>query len=223
MKKTFILLTLCFLWQACDPPPRARYINNTPETSNTSTDDTNTNNVSDDTTSADSNDENNSDQITDDSSSDDQGFSNCNMNYNYSLNSLGYIGLCQSSLDQRQFKFKMSQTDTTNGTCFVPIHILSNGNSFKLGTAECVHNQADKVYYMTLNKNRSEQINGIMVIRASSLNSYMQCMNAKAYYIANHPGCEYQAQCMYYAEQYAYNTCTQFKNNHYNNYKQLNL
>lgn len=151
------------------------------------------------------------------------GYEDCQLNYNQFSNSIGYIAICQHDQDERQFKFKLSQSDYNQGTCFVPIHILSNGNSYKLGIAQCVNNQADKVYYMTLRKERAEPINGIMVIKAGSLNAYMQCMNAKADYIRQHPGCEYDRQCMYRADQYAYSVCSQFKNNHYQYYKQLNL
>lgn len=160
---------------------------------------------------------------------------------------LGNFGLCQGANDERRFKTIFSQANT-NGTCFVPIHILSNGNSFKLGRAECVHNKANTNYYMTLYKEkvapyftyaRPEAVNGVMVIGASSLNSYMGCMNGKEDYYIGTQGCCYSRrynsstnryscvsanpQCENAANNYATNICQLFVQNHSSNYRQVNF
>lgn len=148
------------------------------------------------------------------------GFESCSNTTPFYGGSVGYFGLCKHADDERQFKARFNQSDLSIGTCFVPIHIL-NGKSFKLGIAECVHNQANRDYYMTLNKQRPEAINGVMVLKASAVNAYMQCMNAKANYIAGHPGCQYNAQCLAAADQYAYSVCNSFVQQHSNDYKQV--
>jgi len=148
------------------------------------------------------------------------GYENCNDSTPYYGGSIGYFGLCAHSDDERKYKARFSSSDLTVGACFVPIHIL-DGKSFKVGIAECVHNNKDTNYYMTLNKQRPEAINGVMVLRANAVNSYMQCMNAKANYIAGHPGCEYNAGCLAQADQYAYSVCNSFVQQYSNDYKQV--
>lgn len=173
------------------------------------------------------------------------GFENCDLSLQYNGGSIGFFGLCQHSSDERRFKATFAQSSSA-GTCFIPVHIEGGGNSFKLGIAQCVHNQANNSYYFTLNKEmappnfsypRSEQINGVMVIAASSVNSYMGCMNAKEdYYIATY-GCCYQSvpfngrmhciqpnqQCENPANTYANNVCSAFVQSHTNNYRQVSF
>lgn len=161
--------------------------------------------------------------------------------------SMGYFGLCQNSDDRRVFKAVFAQT-STQGNCFIPIHILDNGNSYKLGKAECVHNQPDRNYYMTLTKEstppnytfpRPEQVNGVMVIKIQSVNAYMGCMNAKEDFFIATNGCCFQRtynqstgryncvqpnqQCEPSANNYANNICNMFVQNHSNNYRQVNF
>jgi hypothetical protein len=150
------------------------------------------------------------------------GFENCTNTTPYYGGSVGYFGLCKHSDDERKFKARFAQTDVVVGTCFVPMHIV-DGNSYKLGIAECVHNQANTNYFMTLYKQRPEPINGVMVLKASAVNSFMQCMNAKANYIAAHPGCEFNATCLQQADQYAYTVCNTFVQQHSNDYKQVDF
>ncbi|MBD64452.1 MAG: hypothetical protein CME62_04555 [Halobacteriovoraceae bacterium] len=155
----------------------------------------------------------------DDTAATTPGFENCSLVYQYYGGSqIGHFGLCQSTLNESTFKLKMANTDKTVGTCFVPIHRLANGNSFKLGIAECVHNESGKVYDMILTKDRPEEINGVMVIKYDKaptsypLTSYMNCMNAKNNYILANPNCINSAQCLMDAERHAQYLCTQFKN-----------
>jgi len=173
------------------------------------------------------------------------GFENCDISLQYNGGSVGYFGICQHSSDERRFKVSFGQSSAA-GNCFIPVHVQNGGNSYKLGIAECVHNQANTPYYMTLNKEmmppnfsypRSEQLNGVMVIAANSVNSYMGCMNAKEdYYVATY-GCCYQQvpyngrmyclqpnqQCEAPATNYANNVCNSFVQNHSNNYRQVSF
>jgi hypothetical protein len=161
--------------------------------------------------------------------------------------SMGYFGLCQNEDDHRVFKAVFAQS-STQGNCFIPIHILENGNSFKLGKAECVHNQPDQNYYMTLTKEtvppsysypRPEDVNGVMVIKLESVNAYMGCMNAKEDFLTATNGCCFQRtynqstgryncvqpnqQCIPAADNYANNICNMFVQNHSNSYRQVNF
>ena len=161
--------------------------------------------------------------------------------------SIGYFGICQNENDERSHKAIFAES-STQGTCFVPIHIQNDGTSFKLGRAECVHNQANKNYYMNLNKElvppnfsypRPEKINGVMVIKYDSLNAYMGCMNSKEDFLRTTPGCCYNQvynpstgrynctnpnpQCDQAANNYANNICNLFVQNHTDNYRQVNF
>ncbi len=154
----------------------------------------------------------------------DVGFEQCNTNYQYFAGSaIGYMALCQSDNVETQFKVKLQNSDFSVGTCFVPVYIQSNGNSFKLGIAECVHNEADKVYDMILTKERSETINGVMVLKANALTPYMQCMSAKVDYLNAYPGCQMDYNCSMAADQYAQAVCSSFVSNYANYYKQISL
>jgi hypothetical protein len=174
------------------------------------------------------------------------GFEECEyMSPQFNGGSIGNFGLCAHKTDERRYKSIFSQSNS-EGTCFVPVHIQNSGNSFKLGKAECVHNNADTNYYMTLNKElvaptfsypRPETINGVMVIAAKSMNAYMGCMNSKEDYFIGTQGCCLQRvynpstnrysctqpnpQCESGANNYANNICSLFVTNHGNNYRQV--
>lgn len=179
------------------------------------------------------------------SGEDEPGFENCDISMQYSGGSLGYFGLCQNTNDPKRFKAVFAQSNSA-GTCFIPVNIQNGGNSFKLGIAECVHNQANIGYYMTLNKEmmppnfsypRPEAVNGVMVIHANSINAYMGCMNSKEDYLVATYGCCYQQvpyngrmyclqpnpQCESAANSYANNVCGQFVQSHSNNYRQVSF
>lgn len=227
--KTLFLLTLVFLF-SCDAPQRTRFPTQSSDTviagggggydgydgynDNGSNGSTGTDGSSGTTGTTGSTGTNGS------TGSNEQGFENCSNTTPFYGGSVGYFGLCQHSDDERKFKARFAQTDVVVGTCFVPIHIV-DGKSYKLGIAECVHNQANTNYFMTLYKQRPEEINGVMVLKANAVNSYMQCMNAKANYIAAHPGCEYNATCLAQADQYAYTVCNAFVQQYSNDYKQV--
>ncbi len=157
------------------------------------------------------NQDNNVPVLTDDSSNvTAPGYEHCSNTTPFNGQSIGMFGLCRHSSDERKFRVKFAN-GSTSGTCFVPTHRLNNGTSFKLGIAECVHNQAGFSYYMTLNKEtvaptftntRSEPINSVMVLSANAVNAYMGCMNAKESYLLSarqilgnnrSPACCYQA------------------------------
>lgn len=220
MKKilcTTLLLTLI----ACDTPQRTR----TPSIVPLTQDQGDTAQVTDDSSTDDTTTDTGDDSSQDDTTnSQTAGFENCNLNYQHYARDAGRLGLCQSTLDERKFKLKMELTDSSSGTCFVPVNIQSTGTSFKLGIAECVRNQSGKEYDMILTKDRSEPINGVMVIKATALNAYMQCMSAKADFInAYAPNCMYDSKCLSAADSYALSICTQFSQTYRNYYEQIPL
>lgn len=235
--KYSILLFILVISIACDAPQRTRYPTNDYSTiqgfdngnesgydpcESSYEDDCATNGSNGNNTNAGTNSSNGSTNSSNGSTgnSGEMGFETCSNTTPHYGGSVGYFGLCQHDDDERQYKTRFNQSDLTIGTCFVPINI-QNGKSFNLGIAECVHNQANRDYYMTLNKQRPEPINGVMVLKASAVNSYMQCMNAKANYIAGHPGCQFNPACLAAADQYAYATCNAFVQQHSNDYKQV--
>ena len=239
---TFILSTLL----ACDAPVRTRYpstgtlpsgVGSNAGAQNVIEGDSQNNASSNGNSATSGNNGNNS--------SGEPGFENCDLGLQYSGGTLGYFGLCQHSSDERRFKAIFAQA-STEGTCFIPIYVQNGGTSYKLGIAQCVHNQANTPYYMTLNKElmpptfsyaRPEQINGVMVIKSSSVNAYMGCMNAKEDYLVATYGCCYQSvphqgrmyclqtnpNCENPATTYANNVCSSFVQNHSNNYRQVSF
>jgi len=221
MKKMYLVVIL-ILTVACDAPQKVRTTyTTTPSSSGTSGN--GTDNATDGSNGGGTTDGGTTTPTTPDPTTE-AGFENCNINYQfYGGSQIGYFGVCKNSTTETKFKLKMKSTDSTVGTCFVPINIQSNGNSFKLGIAECVHNEADKVYSMTLTKERSETINGIMVLKANALNSYMGCMSAKVDFMKAYPGCEYDYSCMQAAANYANQICTSFVQNYANLYKQISI
>jgi len=109
------------------------------------------------------------------------GFENCSLNYQYYGASFGFFGACQNSTNERLFKVKF-QNSISQAMCFVPVHYNDDGTSYKLGRAECAQSIASgAVYTVPTTKDLPNiNVNGLMVIKYSSLNSYMQCMNYKA-------------------------------------------
>ena len=213
---------------SCDTPQRTRTPYQIPLTQDTGTSDTDktdsddTDNVTNSDTNSDDNNTSSDDSTIDTSTDSSAGFDDCNLEYQYFGNSIGYFGLCQNSDTETKFKLKMASSDTSLGTCFVPLNIQSSNASFNVGIAECVHNEANKEYDMTLTKNRSESINGVMVIKANALNAFMQCMSAKTDFInAYAPTCVYDTNCLIAAENYAASVCNQFVQTYSNYYLQV--
>ncbi|MEE2670348.1 MAG: hypothetical protein VYA54_01460 [Bdellovibrionota bacterium] len=219
--KGLITLSLFLLIQACDAPQRTRNPYGSVSTSGTTTTDGGTSSVTDDSTT------DTSDDGIEDSTSTTviPGFEDCNLEYRYYANNIGYIGLCQNDNSENRFKLKIDRSDVQYGTCFVPVHaqLDSQGKrtSFKLGIAECVRNQKDKEYTMTLTKQRSEEINGVMVVKATAVNAYLQCMSAKVDFLSAYPGCQYDASCLQAANNYASSVCSQFVSTYPNDYKEI--
>lgn len=218
--KSLIFASILILTQACDQPTRTRIpttdkngidspVNFTTPTSGDGSDNTSGDGITD------------TNNGTGGTNTPMPGFDNCILDYQYFATNIGSFALCQNENQENRFRLKMQNSDIQNGTCFVPVHVQSNGQSFKLGIAECVRNQAGQEYDMILTKERSEAINGVMVVKANAINAYMQCMSAKVDFISAYPGCQYDPACMQAADNYANSVCTQFVQVYSNDYKQV--
>lgn len=223
MMKLSTLLLFILILTACDAPVRTRIPTQSNFENNNAVD------TSGDNAAGDSNDSSTEDPVDEGSADDDvtstPGFESCALGPQYYGGSrIGSFGICQSSLNESSFKLKMASSDLSQGTCFIPLRIVDGGNSYKIGIAECVHNEANKVYPMTLTKDRSEEINGIMVIKAgAATNAYMNCMSAKNDYILSVPNCQYSSSCISAANQYANYVCGQFVGTYSTFYTQVSF
>ena len=217
-----LVITICLLYSftACDSPIRSRdpYA---PAVDTSNIDTSTSEKEKEKETDKEDNTKSQSEGIESDVA--DEGFEDCNLGAVHYEEKIGNFGLCQSTKDEKVIKIKMQNADSSNGTCFVPIHVNSDGSSYHLGPAECVHHEADKEYTATLNKDRSENINGIMVLKANSLNGYMQCMSAKYQYINNYYNCNYNQTCLNSADQWAYQVCLNFTQVYDGYFFQVNL
>lgn len=211
MKSLFILALLSLV--ACDTPQRTRFVEQS------SFDGSSLGDVEDSSDTVDDS-ETSSNSDTDEEVSSTPGFEDCNLAHQFSAASIGAFGLCQSSLDERKFKTSFEQADLSVGTCFVPMY-MQGSNSYALGRAECVKNQASLNYSMTLYKNIDQEVNAVMVLKASSVNSFMQCMSAKADYMSQFQNCAYNQACVNAATQYAQEVCSSFKTYHASHYRQV--
>ena len=216
LMKSIGLILILIATIACDTPQRSRTPFGDPVSTSS---DNGSQGVVDNSN---NNDQTSNDGITDDGgSSNNTGFENCNLEYRYFATNIGYFGLCQNEAMENKFKLKMNESDLQYGTCFVPVHVQTDGTSYKLGIAECVRNEKDKEYQMILTKDRPEAINGVMVVKAIGINAYMQCMSAKVDFINAYPGCQYDPACLQAADNYANSVCSQFVNTYSNDYKQV--
>lgn len=218
---------------SCDVPQRNRYIN----TGNSGIENSGDgDNIEDNPTSSFTTtpDENSieSDSSSTSSETNEPGYEDCNLGYSFYGGSLGYFGICQQSTNERGFKFKFqnqyscqngSNMSTNCGTCIVPMHMLSNGTSYMVGSAQCVHQNANQTYYGTFSKTSTEAINAAIVIHRSSLDSFIQCMNAKSDYLSQCYGGAYNQQCVVAADSYATQVCTSFTQQHSSNYNQISF
>ncbi len=214
--KTLLPFLFYFALTSCDVPTRSRTY------TSTSSSDSSTSGTSTDVTTGSEEDE---DSTTSDDVTNTTGFASCSLSYSYYNSNIGYFGLCQSSVDEKVFKLKMAQSDSSTGTCLVPIYIDSSSNSYKVGNSECVNNVAGQVYNVTFTKTTSTYaINGVMALKANALTAYEQCMSARDTYI-NYYGssCYYSSSCLTAANNYANSICSSFVSSYSNYYVQVQL
>ena len=106
---------------------------------------------------------------------------------------LGQVGICQSSLDPRFFKFRFSKTDQTMRTCFIPTSRDYSGKSVYIGYAVCTFHNEGSIYSnhpnIPMEKNRQGPaydpnaysnlpLNGMMIMKEPMIYEYFDCMDA---------------------------------------------
>ncbi len=138
----------------------------------------------------------------------------------YNGGTIGNFGICQSSLDRRKMKASFAESDISEGTCFVPMH-MEDTKSYQLGIPECVHNQKDTIYDIPLTVYRPERVNAVMVLKFRATAPFQECMSAKSNYIYGQINYTYSATCRASANAYANCVCSTFVNNHSDSYKQV--
>ena len=225
--KNILLLSFLFVYISCDAPLRSRNPYASPiDTSKLGGTPTPT--PTPDGTNKAGTDNANKDSETTTETTTTPGFETCQLGPIHNINSGGNFGVCQSTLNEKQFKAKFVNSDSSNGTCFVPLHVNSDGSSYYLGPPECVHHTTNKEYTFLLTKQRSEIINGLMIIKNNALNPYMQCMTAKMQFMSQYNNCQTNnaqtnAQCVQAAESWAYGICNNFATLYSGDYLQLSL
>jgi hypothetical protein len=222
MKILYLLVPFLFLATACDNPQRNRLpgvVNSSNglgqpigPTSNNPWGNT-TQTVGGGTTGA----------ATGTTSSKPPGFENCSMSAtNYSAG-LGYIGVCQSTLDETSLAI-LSTISDSNPTCLIPTFKEVNGSSTYLGDPQCFLPVANEIKLGKVYKTRQGfkepnvpfnalPINGVMIMKQASVGAYYACMDA--YRNFTHPACpggaNYSPTCSQMAMSFMTTVCNNFK------------
>ena len=147
------------------------------------------------------------------------GFENCDITAKYYAAEINYLGICQSSLDETSVAVNSTVSDSAR-TCMIPTHKDQSGNSAYLGGPQCFAPQAGVITMGQLSKTRSgftnSTLNGLMVMKESSLTAYFTCMDA--YITFTHPSCPYGANtnstCAQMANASMATICNNFKAGH---------
>lgn len=215
MKAKLITLTTLLALSACDVPQRTRYPSS-PEIPITSAVD-NDNAQNPPSENGDTGEESGNDGSSQNYG---PGFSECNLGHRYNGGTIGNFGICQSELDKRKLKASFAESDISDGTCFVAMH-MQNGKSFQLGIPECVHNQKDSIYNVPLTVTRPEPINAVMVLKYSATGAFQACMSAKTNFMNGYINYTYSSSCRVSPDAYANCVCSTFVNNYGDAYKQV--
>lgn len=145
------------------------------------------------------------------------GFANCTFSNTGYAPGMGYLGFCQSTLDETVIAMKASLTDTAVRTCLIPTFKDGNGSSAYIGQPQCTYTNQNAVTQGQLPKNRSGfsgyTLNGLMVMKETSLTKYFKCMDAYISYVspACPQGARTNATCDQYARNYMTQLCNDFK------------
>lgn len=109
------------------------------------------------------------------------GFENCDLSAKYYASGINYIGVCQSTLDEKSIAVYTTVADSSR-TCLIPTYKDSTGSSTYLGQPQCFLPVANNVTIGTLYKTRSgftnNPISGVMIMKEASLTAYYTCMDA---------------------------------------------
>ena len=132
------------------------------------------------------------------------GFETCDLDPKHYASVIGYMGICQSTIDETSVAVNSTITDT-NRTCLIPTFKDQSGSSTYLGQPQCFAPQQGVVTMGKLYKTRTGfgqyPINGLMVMKERSLGAYFTCMDA--YVTFSHPQCPYGAKTNAYCDKMA--------------------
>lgn len=164
------------------------------------------------------------------------GFENCNITPTGSspyAASIGYTAVCQSTVDETTVKVRSTIGDTSARNCLVPTYKDTAGSSTYIGQPQCYYPQENVTTQGKLYKNRTGvfggsgvpysqlPLNGLMIMKENSLNSFFNCMNAipnfrdqrcpygastAPYYLNGQP-----INCTQLAQSYMTQLCNDFK------------
>lgn len=126
------------------------------------------------------------------------GFENCDLTGKHYAAGVGYVGLCQSTIDETLFKFKPTTTDQSIRTCLIPLYKDTSGSSTYLGQAQCTLTTANAEVQGNLYRTRTVNgqtlsINGVFVVKESAivggitynlLNEYLKCADGYTDFLA---------------------------------------
>ncbi len=222
MKKLMLALTICVLAVSCDSPQRNRLASVTtgdgvqaPVPGNNNNNNNNNNPFNTGATTGSNNGGQNPTKVNPPA-----GFESCDLSPNkYYAAGIGYMGICQSSMNEGQVAVYPELSDSLK-TCLIPTYRDGSGNSTYLGQPQCFLPVALKISYGTLYKTRSgftgNPINGVMIMKESSLTAYYSCMNAYVNYASS--ACPYgprtSAACDHAARALMTTSCNDFKAAH---------
>lgn len=205
MKLSLFLFSLLMITSSCDSPQRNRIMSSATNGNGLSQPGTTTNtnpwgtgNTTSGTTGS------TTGGTTSNTPSKPAGFENCDLSPNQYAAVIGYMGICQSTLDETSVAVNSTITDTTR-TCLIPTYKDQAGSSTYLGQPQCFLPKQGEVtmgkLYKTRNGFTSYGINGVMVMKERSLTAYFTCMDA--YVTFTHPNCPYGAKTNGYCDQLA--------------------
>lgn len=240
MKTYFAIFTLLFAMTGCDSPQRSRmpstYVSNPYSSGNPATGTLSGGATTSGTTTG---------SPTTPTTPTSPGFESCNLGDRFQTIDIGFFGLCQSTQDETQFKFKTSLSHTSVRICLIPTYKSSDGSSTYIGQPQCTYTTSGQIISGKLYKDRSgfttSPLNGVIVMKESLLKEYFSCMQAyvnwprnvcatgatTAYCAYWLPRCPYgsgsNAGCDNEGRNYMTNLCTNFKSKYANSYIDISL
>jgi hypothetical protein len=171
------------------------------------------------------------------------GFESCDLSNKYQTIDIGWFGLCQSSQDESEFRFKPTLTSTNVRTCLIPTYKDTNGNSTYIGRPQCTYTTSNQTVNGKLYKDRqgytTYPINGVIVMKEPLIPEYINCMHGYTNWPGNAcPNGASNQYCGYWlprcpsgrmtnglcdneAKNYMGRVCTEFKNKYSNSYRDI--
>lgn len=171
------------------------------------------------------------------------GFEACSLSPKGNSVSLGAVGICKSSIDPTQIKFRTSLSDTQTRTCIIPTYKDQSGNSTYLGDPQCTLTVAGNIYsgklFITRQGFQNYPMTGVIIMKEPLLDGYYQCMHSfvtGSMNCANSPAYQtcfqqqrftnpaaHQYCCQLQAKAYQAQVCNTFKSNFAGQYLDLSL